>query len=1194
MNTNALKTFAQQARLKLISQVSTKLNFALNEDTAYLRGMAQQVKALRDRVQRESRDKVVEEVAYTWFNRVMALRFMDANGFNSPMVVTPLNGGNRPEILQDAISGVVNEDLRLSADDLSLPEGELYRKLLVATCNHLGEKMPFLFELIADYTELLLPDDLLSKESFVTEIRNNMTDEDCQDVEIMGWLYQFYITDRKNDAEGKKSKKGGLKSDEQAAATQLFTPHWIVRYMVENSLGRIWMTLHPESSLINEMKYYIPSPEGQADTIPDHIREAKDITMLDPCMGSGHILVYAFDLLAKMYEEEGYQPREIPALILTHNLYGMDIDERCKQLAAFALTMKAVKYYSRYLRREAVQPNVIALKKIERDVIAAAGNWEPKSDMWQFENIDTIGSLLKVSPEDAAAIKVETGLFGEASQLLKTQAEYLVRKYDCVVTNPPYLGKGFGNELKDYAVKEYPNSKSDTCTMFVERLSNFVGDNCRYAFIIPPSWMFLSGFEDLRTHIFENQSIETLLHLSRGVFGADFGSSSAVIINHKDEYSCGTYFRLIERTFQEFDENHLRILFLKTLENPNFRYKFINYSKDVDDIVHSEDGAKIYYPSVPQSNFSKIPGSPIGYWVSEKFIVNFKNKTLKELAEPKAGLATGDNNKFQRFWYEVDTNQIGRNYKSVQETITGTHKWFPCLSGGRSRKWADYIEYIVNWQFDGKELKSFRNKAGNLAARPQNTRFYFKPGMTWNKISSNHFLVKYNRGGSIYDDTSRCAFLKDESKILYYVGLLCSKVSEHYLKFFNPTMSFTNGDISRLPIIIEEDLYIDSIVQINLSISQLDWNAHETSWDFQQSPLLERMSDCGQNGADLDMLDPEEIEEIKATCNVPTNSKLLSDVVLAYKHHWERQFRKLHRNEEELNRRFIEIYGLENELSPDVPLDEITILQKGEISIKDGRLVWHDDVIIKQFISYLVGCFMGRYSVDKPGLIIASQHQDLAALGLEVDGIDNGITSTIAIDDDCIVPIVEEMDFFPDDMAQRVELAIRRIFGNENHHANMRFIEKCLGTSLRSYLYKDFYADHQQMYQRRPIYWLFSSKMGDKKKKGYFKAYVYMHRIEPDTLSKLHADYVHPYIEKIRRQLAEAEDDAMRDDLNQAQRNKARSTAALLQDKVREVTAFERELVQLASHRISIDLDDGVRLNYPKFYPLTDPIKGME
>ncbi len=1170
MNTNALKGFAQQARLKLISQVSTKLNFVLNEDTAYLRGMAQQVKALRDRVQREGRDKVVEEVAYTWFNRVMALRFMDANGFNSPMVVTPLNDGNRPEILQDAISGVVNEDLRLSADDLSLPEGELYRKLLVATCNYLGEKMPFLFEPIADYTELLLPDDLLSKESFVTEIRNNMTDEDCQDVEIMGWLYQFYITDRKNDAEGKKSKKGGLKSDEQAAATQLFTPHWIVRYMVENSLGRIWMTLHPESSLINEMKYYIPSPEGQTDTIPDHIREAKDITLLDPCMGSGHILVYAFDLLAKMYEEEGYQPREIPALILTHNLYGMDIDERCKQLAAFALTMKAQKYYSRYLRREAVQPNVIALKKIERDVIERAGNWEPKSDMWQFENIDTIGSLLKVSPEDAAAVKVETGLFGEASQLLKTQAEYLARKYDCVVTNPPYLGKGFGDALNNYAIVQYPFSKADTMAMFMEQCLNLCYDKGFMSMINMQSWMFLSSFENLREQLLKTQTIVNLLHLGPHTFDEISGEivQNSAFIFRKDfpsSESTGNYFRLVNG------------------KNTSQKEQFF-FACDKN-ILSSQ---------VPQSNFSKIPGSPIGYWVSEKFIVNFKNKTLKELAEPKAGLATGDNNKFQRFWYEVDTNQIGRNYKSVQETITGTHKWFPCLSGGRSRKWADYIEYIVNWQFDGKELKSFRNKAGNLAARPQNTRFYFKPGMTWNKISSNHFLVKYNRGGSIYDDTSRCAFLKDESKILYYVGLLCSKVSEHYLKFFNPTMSFTNGDISRLPIIIKEDLYIDSIVQINLSISQLDWDAHETSWDFQQSPLLERMSDCGQNGADLDMLDPEEIEEIKALCSVPTNGKLLSDVVLAYKHHWERQFRKLHHNEEELNRRFIEIYGLEDELTPDVPLDEITILQKGEISIKDGKIVWHDDVIIKQFISYLVGCFMGRYSVDKPGLIIASQHQDLAALGLEVDGIDNGISSTIAIDDDGIVPIVEEMDFFPDDMAQRVELAIRRIFGDENHQANMRFIEKCLGTSLRSYLYKDFYADHQQMYQRRPIYWLFSSKMGDKKKKGYFKAYVYKHRIEPDTLSKLHADYVHPYIEKIRRQLAEAEDDAMRDDLNQAQRNKARATAALLQDKVREVTAFERELVQLASHRIAIDLDDGVRLNYPKFYPLTDPIKGME
>ena len=447
-NTAALKTFAQETRKKLISLISTKMDFILTQDTAELRGFESQIAKLKSTIASKGKELVVEEVAYTWFNRVMALRYMDANGYTDLKVVTPGMGQMRPEILQEAMAGNIDEDLRVKVDD-NPKEAVLYRRLLVAVCNQYGTSMPFLFEHICDYTEMLLPDDLLSDQSFVTNIRNGMTDEDCQNVEVMGWLYQFYITDRKDDAEKKKSKKGGLKSDEQAAATQLFTPHWVVRYMVENSLGRIWMTLHPESRLIDDMPYYIQTPEGQTDTIPEDIHSVQDIRFIDPCMGSGHVLVYAFDLFCKMYEEEGYQTREIPALILQNNIYGLDIDRRCYQLASFALTMKGRAYYSRYLRK-VVEPNVIALQPIDHDTIDASGSWGQKSLMWRFENIDTIGSLLKVTPEDCAAIHVDSGLFGVRQKLLKTQAEYLSRKYHCVVTNPPYLGKGMGDVLKSF------------------------------------------------------------------------------------------------------------------------------------------------------------------------------------------------------------------------------------------------------------------------------------------------------------------------------------------------------------------------------------------------------------------------------------------------------------------------------------------------------------------------------------------------------------------------------------------------------------------------------------------------------------------------------------------------------------------------------------------------------------------------
>jgi hypothetical protein len=495
MNTSALKTFAQETRKKLVSSIKTRMNYILTEDTAELRGKQNEINTLRKEIAAKGENNVVEEVTYTWFNRVMALRFMDANGYNVPMVITPAAGQIRPEILQEAMGGNIDEDLGISLDILRKDEEEIYHKLLIAICRQYNNPMPFLFESISDYTELLLPTDLLSEQSFVTDIRKGMTDEDCQNVEIMGWLYQFYITERKADAEAKKSQKGGLKSDEQAAATQLFTPHWIVRYMVENTLGRIWTTLHPDTALKAEMPYYIEPADNQPDPIPEDIQSVKDIRFIDPCMGSGHVLVYAFDLLCKMYEEEGYRTKEIPALILENNLYGMDIDKRCYQLASFALTMKANAYYSRYLRRKPVKPNVIFLENIDHETIAASGDWDEKSLMWQFENIDTIGSLLKVTPEECEAIEIGNNLFGENAKKLKREAEYLSRGYHCVVTNPPYLGKGFCDVLKAYVQKEYPNSKADTMATFMERCMEYCTPKGKMAMINMQSWMFLSSFE---------------------------------------------------------------------------------------------------------------------------------------------------------------------------------------------------------------------------------------------------------------------------------------------------------------------------------------------------------------------------------------------------------------------------------------------------------------------------------------------------------------------------------------------------------------------------------------------------------------------------------------------------------------------------------------------------------------------------
>lgn len=1150
-NTSALKTFAQQTRIKLISLVTTKMNFVLHADTAELRGKEREIAELKQQIDLKGEDLVVEEVAYTWFNRVMAFRFMDANVYTAPRIVTPAEGQTRPEILQEAMGGSIDEELGLSADDRLLPEAALYRRLLVAECNRYGSSMPFLFERIKDYTELLLPDDLLSDNSFVADIRLGMTDEDCRDVELMGWLYQFYITDRKADAEEKKGKRGGLKSDEQAAATQLFTPHWIVRYMVENSLGRIWMTLHPESPLRTSMPYYIESEAK--DVIPEDIHRAEDIRFLDPCMGSGHVLVYAFDLFCKMYEEEGYSSREIPAMVLTNNLFGFDIDRRCYQLAAFALTMKARGYFSRYFRRT-VSPHLLALQPICEDALLEAGVTDRNSMLWQMQNIDTIGSLLRVTREEAASVKVVNGVvWQEQTKLLKEQAEALSGKYHCVVTNPPYLGKGKCDSLASYLVDNYPNSKTDTMATFMERCLEYSISKGKVSMINMQSWMFLSSFEDLRMDLLESTQIDNLLHLGPHAFnmiGGELVQCAAFVLgNHKPNVS-GTYYRLIDGKSEKEKES----AFLK---------------REGQYIVEN------------QKDFEKIPGCPIGYWANERIIANFrKNKDLSKELDCLQGIITGNTTKYLRIWSEINYSTL-----SIHSKIFSSSKyWVAYTKGGSVRKWYGNNEYTIFWKNGGNYL--VRN-------RSTNSKYYLKPCFTWSLIGSTSFSARFCDDGFLWDVSGSIGVpLHHNWKTV--LGFMNTKLINLYIKILNPTINTNIEDVNALPIaftigtIIEP---IEDLVESNISISKLDWDSHETSWDFKRNPIIEEQLQVFVD--ELSDVMPElDVDSIK-DYHMPDMVQPIEVLVENYKAKWEDLFHQLHHNEEELNRQFIEIYGLQDELTPDVPLDEITILQQGEISIEEGKIVWHNEVIIKQLISYLVGCFMGRYSVDKPGLIIASQHTDLNSLGLRVDGVDNGAPGRLVIDDDGIVPILEG-EYFSDDMTVRIEEAIKTLMGEAHYQENIKYIETCLGKTIRAYLYKDFYTDHVKLYQKRPIYWLVSSKMGDRHKQGVFKALLYIHRIESDTLSKLHADYVVSFIDKVDSQLCEAEELSGRDDLSQAQRNKAIKEVDRLQTQMRELRDFEQELVQMASQRLTIDLDDGVRLNYPKFYPLVEPIKGLD
>lgn len=1131
INTARLKTFAQNTRAKLVSLITTKLHYLLTADNAELRGWENQIKRLRQEIEKRGETSVIEEVAYTWFNRVMALRYMDAKEFNSPMIVTPGDGQTRPQILEDAMAGIFEDSLKLTSEEKLLEGAALYRRLLIAVCQKNNETMPFLFEHLADYTELLLPDDLLSEQSFVTDIRNGMSYEDCQNVEIMGWLYQFYIADRKTEAEKNKSRRGGLSSEEQAAATQLFTPHWIVRYMVENSLGRIWMTLHPESKLVDEMPYYIAPVEGQVDVIPDDIKSASDIRFIDPCMGSGHVLVYAFDLLARMYEEEGKEKKEIPSLILQNNLFGIDIDQRCYQLASFALTMKARDYYRRYLRNP-VLPNVIALQSIDHETIASAGSWPAKSLVWQMEYLDTIGSLLKITPEEANAIYVDEGIFGTQQKLMKTQAEYLSRSYHCVVTNPPYLGKGFGDALKNYINKEYSNSKADTMATFIERCLDFNSENGKVAMINQQAWMYLSSYYRLREYIVSNYQIDSLLHLGPHAFdeirGEKVQSVTFVIGNHTPSNS-SIFYRLISGRCSSDKEN----LFLTS------------YQRFVVD---------------SQTSFANISGSPLSYYASSNVIECFRNDRLSNIANTRLGMATANNELFVRNWWEIPSLNFCRDrISSLDDNVVYDQKWFPYAKGGQNRKWYGNLEHVVNWQKDGYDITHFADKEGKIRSHNYNLEYIFRPGITWNALSSFNTTFR-TLDNAIFDNAGSSLFMiKGVSRIIT-LSFLNSKVVPTLLRAISESFNYQPGNIGLLPIIpTQSPEIIESLCIKSIEISKKDWDAHETSWDFKTNELVR----IGKEKA-LDSL---------------------HSILAYYKREWEDKFFQLHDNEEELNRRFIEIYGLQDELTPDVPLEEITILQKDEKNIVDGELVWNVASIIKQFLSYLVGCFMGRYSIERSGLLIANQGQHPADLDF--------VPKIIPIDDDGIIPIIEEADFFADDMTQRVEAAIESLFGKEKREANLRFIKEAIGMDLRKYFFDKFYADHLSTYSvkgaKRPIYWLFTSKMGDKRKKGYFKALVYMHRMEADTLSKLHADYALPYLQKLQRQLDEVESELSRDDLSN---RKAMVTLSdNLRAKIREVREFVDELAKMASHRQTIDLDDGVAVNYPKFYPLLEPVK---
>ncbi len=1166
MDTTALKNFAQKARVDLIHQVGAQLKLVLASDSLARREQEKAVRLLEGRIERKTREVVIEEVAYTWFNRFCALRFMDMNRYNSVGVVSPADMQTQPEILSDAKMGVFDEDVisaktkekaldllsgRLKSKDA---QGEAYRLLLVSYCNHLNKTIPYLFERITDFTELLLPTNLLAVNSILAECRTAMTPEACKDVEVIGWLYQYYISERKDEVfkNFKKGKKAGPR--EIPAATQLFTPHWIVRYLVENSLGRLWMLNHPRSNLLNKMEYYIKPEQEESDFL--RIDKPEKIKVCDPACGSGHMLTYAFDLLYAIYEEEGYDPSSIPTLILKHNLYGIEIDERAGELAAFALTMKA-RQKSRRFFNNPVEPNICVLENVKikpedlKEYVNHVGidlfSEDVLTTLNQFEEADNFGSLIIPATSNAGEVlnalsqkNMEGEMFlsetHEQVKIALEQAEYLSQRYHVVVANPPYMGGGNMNpKLSGFVKNQYPNSKSDMCTMFIERSLQLAIKKGDIAMITMQSWMFLSSYERLRESLIKEATITSMAHLGARAFdsiGGEVVSTTAFVIeNQHMQGKQGSFVRLIDGGSEEEKLNALK----EAISDPECGWF---YRVSVDD-------------------FQKIPGSPIAYWVSEKLRDAFQKNRLSEVAEAKQGMATSDNERFLRIWHEVIINNSCFNCLSHKESQKRIEKWYAYNKGGQFRRWYGNNIFLVNWQYDGVELRTFVEEINKFrpGGRLKNQEYYFSENITYSSLSSGLFSARYNSPGFIFDTKGSCIFPKRISLQMLISFLNCS-VAQELLNILCPTLDYSSIGINALPIIHTN---IEFFPNMMIQISKSDWDSYETSWDFASLPLL----DASYRGDTI----------------ASTYSNLRA--------HWNEMTLEMQRLEEENNRIFIEAYGLGDELTPDVPLKEITLTCNPYYRYGDSKSESELEALLladtmKELISYAVGCMFGRYSIDKPGLILANQGETYSDYCRLVPD------STFPADPDNAIPVLDG-DWFSDDIVSRFRKFLRVTFGEERYEENLRFVEAALGKDLRQYFLRDFYNDHVRRYKKRPIYWMFSSPDGS------FNTLIYMHRYRPDTASIVLSEYLREYQVRLTAYMDNLQRKEANPDLSKGEKVSALKELDKLRKTQDVLTAYERDvLFPLANQRIEIDLDDGVKVNYPKFGVALKKIPGLE
>jgi len=1169
MDTNKLKKFAQDARNQLIQQIEAKLELVLAQGSAARRENLNSVQKLEAQIAASSKQQVIEKVAYTWFNRFTALRFMDANGYTIPRVVTPADGQTRPEILADAAAGHMDEaipentrtavaallDGRTPSRDA---QGEGYRLLLVAACNWWHDLMPFMFEEIDDYTELLMPEDLLSAKSILSELRAAMTDDDCKDVEIIGWLYQFYISEKKDQVFAALKKNVKISPENIPAATQLFTPHWIVRYLVENSLGRLWLLNRAQSNLAGQMDYYIAPEEPETDFL--HVSRPEEIRICDPACGSGHMLTYAFDLLHAIYEEEGYDAAQIPALILTHNLQGIEIDDRAGALAAFALVMKAAGRLGRrrFLKLEA-QPKICVLQDVRftpaemQDVAAVVGRDlftdELRETLLQFEQAKNFGSLIVPKLRDPAETlrAVAARDFGgdlllkdvqERVMAVLRMAEALSPKYHVVVANPPYMGSGGMNDaLKGFAESSFKESKFDLYAMFIDRNRSMARKGGCVAMITMQGWMFLSRLERQRCSIIAQNKILTVAHLGNRAFdsiGGEVVSTAAFVLQtSKDLDQAGDYFRLTSG-MSEAEKSDL----LKQ--------------------ARSGKNGGIHY-RVAGRDLEKIPGDPLAYWVSDRVREIFAtSETLGSLGAPTHGVVTGDNDRFLRQWYEVATSRANMGADNREEAQSSGAKWFPVSKGGSYRRWHGNLEYFIDWEDDGHVMRTTKHTTGRIRATNFNLNRIFQPGITWSTIS-NTLAMRYLPEGMLFESKGSVCFCDEEDTRLYLLALTNSKVVNALLLIMSPTLDYHEGPMSRVPVV---DMNHERPVEIAAQLreaSKSDWDAYETSWDFTTIPLLSPDHRAGTLEA--------------------TYARLRA--------HWQGMTDEMQRLEEENNRIFIDAYGLANELTPEVPIEEITLTCNPAYSIGGNKTSDQLEAELlsrttQEFLHYAVGCMFGRYSLDAPGLILANQGEGLT------DYLARVPNPTFPPDADNVIPVLDG-DWFADDITERFRKFLRVTFGEAKFQENLAFIETALGKDIRKWFTKDFFDYHVRRYKKRPIYWMFSSP------KGTFNALIYMHRYRPDTVSVVLNDYLRELISKLKTERARLEKLADDPTASQSQRTRALRDVGAVIKQITELEEWERDVVfPLAQAKVEIDLDDGVKQNYPKFGAALKPIKGLE